>query len=167
MICVALAACGDASDGGAGGAPFGGGNPPAASGGSGKHHPQARGAPYRVPNYGANVFGLDLADPVDWAGVRAWFLKSCPDGRECVQLVRRYRESPGSVAGCKFLDTSPGSGGRLEYGQTLVVWGTKPCPDPNKPSPEESPPVETSPGDSPPVGSPAPEEDDASPPSRP
>jgi hypothetical protein len=171
VMCVALTCCGDTGDGGSGGAPFGGGNPSAAPGGSGNGgnggngqsgggdgsdtRPQGRGAPYEVPNYGATVFGADLEDPERWAVVRAWFLKSCPGGTECIRLERRYRVEPDSVAGCKFLDTTPGSGGRLGYGQTLVVWGTMPCPDPDRPSPDGSPPVGPSPVDSPPVESPA------------
>ncbi|WP_141585570.1 hypothetical protein [Actinomadura sp. WMMA1423] len=169
MLCVMLAACGGSRDKGAEGAPFGAGNPSGPPGATGTgEQPQGHGAPYRVPNYGAEVDGADLADPEQWAEVRKWLLEPCPGGTECVHVERRYQPYDGRASGCKLFGTEPAAGTPLEYGQTIVALGSAPCSGTSGPSPEvstpiESPPVESPPVESPPVESPAPVEGETSP----
>lgn len=163
-ICLSVAACGghgkkDAGDvptSGTNGGVTGTSSTDPGGNGQGNNQPEAHGAPYEVPNYGANVYGMNLADSDNWAAIQQWFWSFCPaDHPQCVELVKQfqaYRDHP--EGGCIFREYSPGPGQRIEFGKTITVWGSAPCS--SGPSPGDS----VDPGTSPDIG-------DSSPPSAP
>jgi hypothetical protein len=98
----------------------------------------ARGAPYKVPPYGARGFPKEDA----LAELTTRFTVAC-GGTLCVTF--KYDERIETMNRCSFYDTDPVAGAPFHKGQTiLIVVGTQPCDPVETAEPSEtSEPLDT------------------------